>query len=414
MSPSSKDNEPPGSFDFSSLKKQLLGHNDYFDSLVNMIPSQVYNVPNSSANDEYHNINPKYHKGMSKESKETKRALQKAAKISKFENPETTVGSRIRKRQEEEEQRKNAADPAIPTPDDGSLSRIEQLRAKLRAKIAEKQLANRPTALVSGEDDTAGAISKRAARRAEKLKRIAAAKAKKATTTGGKSNVIQQSLSANKKVPDPVIVASEANKVEDDLAGIDFGSMAGFVNTPNYKNNKSLANLGKKKSLDRLLVEVEAKRKRLKELKESEDQIEREKASRIEWSEVLRDAASSKSKQQLNDPTLIKKALKRKAKQKASSAKSWEARTRQTEESVAERQKIRSHNLEKRKIGGTVAANLSKNKVVEEEPEKSSAKRRRMGPHANRAGFEGKKQDYINGGDSNKKQQQVGKSRGNS
>jgi hypothetical protein len=130
----------------------------------------------------------------------------------------------------------------------------------------------------------------------------------------------------------------------------------------------------------------------------------REKASRIEWGDVLREAANTSK--QPSDPKLIKKALKRKEKQKASSSKAWEARTKQTEKSMAERQKIRSHNLEKRKLGGSIAANLSKRKIVEEleDNDVGQTKRRRMGPHANknRAGFEGKKQEYINKGDTNK------------
>jgi hypothetical protein len=414
-------------FDLSSLKNQLFAHNEYFDSLINMIPSLVYNNAPTNTSGEIE-FNSKYHKGMSKESKEAKRARQKAAKISKFENPETTVEakSRIRKREEEALQ-KTAVDGGecnIKNRDEISrlafskvqldcssgVSRIEQLRAKLRSKIAEKQQHQHPPMSTAGDIiavDAAGAISKRAARRAEKLKRIEAAKARKSAGTGGRSNVIHKSggqSDMNEQLTHLVADTETQVKVEDDLEGINFGAMAGFDATPHYMNNKSLANLGKKKSLDRLLQEVEAKRQRLKELKESGDVLEREKASRMEWGDVLREAASIPK--QPNDPQLIKKALKRKTKQKASSSKAWEARTKQTEQSMAERQKVRSHNLEKRKIGGSIAANLSKKKIVEEavDDDKGRTKRRRMGPHSqkNRAGFEGKKQEYINNGDSNK------------
>jgi hypothetical protein len=414
------------SFDFSSLKNQLFAQNEYFDSLVNMIPSLVYNNASTNTSEEIE-LNSKYHKGMSKESKETKRARQKAAKISKFENPETTVEakSRIRKREEEALQ-KTAVDGGgcnnknkdeidrlafseVQLDCSSNVSRIEQLRAKLRAKIAEKQQHQHPMSTTGDflTVDPAGAISKRAARRAEKLKRIEAAKARKSAGIGGRSNVIRKASDQsdmNEPVTQAVADAETQAKVEDDLAGINFGAMAGFDTTPHYMNNKSLANLGKKKSLDRLLQEVEAKRQRLRELKESGDVLEREKASRMEWGDVLREAASTSK--QPNDPKLIKKALKRKIKQKASSSKAWEARTKQAEQSMAERQKIRSHNLEKRKIGGSIAANLSKKKIVEEavDDDKGRTKRQRMGPHShkNRAGFEGKKQEYINNGDSNK------------
>lgn len=415
-----------GSFDLSSLKKHLLAQNEYFDSLVSMIPSLGNST--SAASPEDDELTSKYHKGISKDSKETKRALQKAAKNSKSEEPETTLEakSRIRKREEEaafqkptnvmvsgdgEFNQKDEIDSSNcgeVDVDSSATSRIEQLRAKLRAKIAEKK-QHLPTFGLTDAIDAAGAVSKRAARRAEKLRRIEAAKARKAASAGGKSNVILTSTARTEKnrpmtaVND--VAAEMLTKVENDLEKINFGTMAGLNSTPNYRNNKSLANLGKKKSLDRLLQEAEAKRQRLKELKESDDTTEREKASRIEWGEVLREAANTSK--QPSDPKLIKKALKRKEKQKASSSKAWEARTKQTEKSMAERQKIRSHNLEKRKLGGSIAANLSKRKIVEEEEEDKDVghtKRRRMGPHThkNRAGFEGKKQEYINKGDTKK------------
>jgi hypothetical protein len=410
-----------GSFDLSSLKNHLLAHNEYFDSLVNMIPSLV-NVTSATSPEDVE-FTSKYLKGISKDSKESKRALQKAAKNSKSEDLDTAVEakSRIRKREEEAalqtlevvvggdkfKQKKEVDCPGYEEVDSSATSRIEQLRAKLRAKIAEKK-QHLPTLSLADGADTAGAVSKRAARRAEKLRRVEAAKARKAAATGGKSNVILTSSARSEKNHLVTTVnedaAENSAKPENDLQGINFGTMAGLDNTPNYMNNKSLANLGKKKSLDRLLQEAEAKRQRLKELKESDDKTAREKASRIEWGDVLREAANTSK--QPSDPKLIKKALKRKEKQKASSSKAWEARTKHTEKSMAERQKIRSHNLEKRKLGGSIAANLSKRKIVEEleDHDVGHTKRRRMGPHANknRAGFEGKKQGYINKSDSNK------------
>jgi len=110
-----------------------------------------------------------------------------------------------------------------------------------------------------------------------------------------------------------------------------------------------------------------------------------------------------------NDPKLLKKALKRKAKKKAASAKAWNVRLDQAKDAADKRQQIRSHNLESRKLGGAVGANLSSKRIVEQEGkddeggdgEKKKEKRRRLGPHSsagmNRAGFEGKKSGFING-----------------
>ena len=53
-------------------------------------------------------------------------------------------------------------------------------------------------------------------------------------------------------------------------------------------------------------------------------------------------------------------------------------------------------------MGGAVGANLSSKRIVErdngeEEGGGKKEKRRRLGPHSNRAGFEGKKTGFING-----------------
>ena len=105
-----------------------------------------------------------------------------------------------------------------------------------------------------------------------------------------------------------------------------------------------------------------------------------------------------------NDPKLLKKALKRKAKKKAASAKAWNVRLDQAKDAATKKQSIRTHNLDSRKLGGAVGANLSSKRIVErdsgdgEEGGGKKEKRRRLGPHSNRAGFEGKKSGFINGG----------------
>lgn len=120
-----------------------------------------------------------------------------------------------------------------------------------------------------------------------------------------------------------------------------------------------------------------------------------------------------------NDPKLIKNALKRKAKKKAASAKAWNVRLDQAKDATAKKQQIRSHNIDARKVGGAVGANLSSKRVMEQDGnndgdgagaagggsgKNNKEKRRRLGPHSgqgqNRAGFEGRKSGFINGGGS--------------
>jgi hypothetical protein len=110
----------------------------------------------------------------------------------------------------------------------------------------------------------------------------------------------------------------------------------------------------------------------------------------------------------MNDPAIIKKAIKRKAKKKVASAKAWNSRIEKVQGAVSERQRIRSHNIDQRKLGGVTAANLSSKRIVTDKDSATTnteggdgkdvkgEKRRRLGPHSNRAGFEGKKNGFIN------------------
>lgn len=96
--------------------------------------------------------------------------------------------------------------------------------------------------------------------------------------------------------------------------------------------------------------------------------------------------------------------MKKRAKKKAASAKTWGDRVEQVKEQKDKRQQIRSHNLDARRQGGAVGANLSSKRIKgagDDEDGGDKGKRRRLGPHSdqgrNRAGFEGKKQGFING-----------------
>lgn len=375
--------------------------------------------------------NPKYGKGQHKESKEARRARNKAARASKYD-PALKLTTRQEKRQKESEDAdisdddeessgKMQQDEDMETEEesppssfsassgeasDPSLSKIEQLRAKLRAKLEERR-SQRPGS--NSKSDTM--VSKRAARRAEKQKRIELAKkrASAGTTKTGKTKneritLVTKELGGSK-------INSNANSQVEDLSGIDFGGIAGLKDTDkNYAGaaNKSLKNMGKKKSLERLLEEAEAKKQRLKELKASGDADDKAKAKKMEWGDALKAASGENGKEA--DPNLLKKAIKRKAKKKAKSQEAWKSRMEQTKDKMDERQKIRSHNIGKRALGGAAGANLSKKRIAEDETEakddkEGKKKKARLGPHSGnaRAGFEGKKQDFINKGGNSKK-----------
>lgn len=443
------------------LLAELGANNEFFDNLVDMIPAKLY-VSGNTGDEAY---NPKYRKGQHKESKEARRARNKQAKLAKYDPnlAESTMETKKRKEQEayedsdssdseddasnpihdnhEEEDEEEMEDAKTPSTSPNAnanannetdtdtnssnnnnnipdgLSRIEALRAKLHSKIAEKRARSNRTC--SGFDDinsephnkdgnaNAQAVSKRAARRAQKqrLKQIAIARKKggHSSANQNKGNVTVTHTLASSSSDDPTKnnkqskSTTTASSLKDDLAGINFGSIAGLNSTEYYKDNKSLAGEAKKKkkSLDRLLKEAEDKQKRLQELKSSDNQDDKEKAKRILWGDTLKEATGERIR---DDPKQIKKAMKRKLTKKAKSAQAWKTRIDKTKDSMLERQQVRQHNIGQRKVGGAAGANLSKKRIVTQEEEGEGKKRRRMGPHAekSRAGFEGKKQGFIN------------------
>lgn len=367
------------------LLQELQDENDFFDYLVDMIPAKLY-VAGNSGDD----FNPKYFKGQAKESKESRRAKNKQAKRAKLDPALAETTTQAKKRMDNGKGKINhptKPSPAAPQDPDPSakttnsrtaaegLSRIEALRAKLHAKLAEKR-GNRPT--------DPNVVSKRAARRAEKKKRQEeAAKRKK------KAHTQVDSKDSNKKYKIGGSFVDE-NDPAADLAQMDFGRLAGLNSNSNsnyQKTNKSLANMGKTKNLQKMLADAEAKRQRLEELKQSQNVEDKQKAANIEWGDAIKEAAGDRVK---DDPAKLKKALKRQAAKKTKSAKAWKSRMEQTQNKMKEKQKIRNHNLTKRKQGGAAGANLSKKRIVTEEDKKENGNRRA------RAGFEGRKQEFLN------------------
>lgn len=370
------------------LLSDLQDHNAFFDAMVDMIPQKLYIVEKND--DSY---NPKYQKGQHKENREHRKAQIKAAKRAKFDPSlsETTVQAKKRveeeksggknflplKRQQVEpegngESKNDEEEKVLPM---DNKSRIEALRAKLHAKIAAKS-GQRPT--------DPSVVSKRAARRAEKQKRKEEAMRKKksaSTKVDGRSNSsTNYTMGSDPKSADP----------KQDLAKIDFGRLTGLnPEKPNYKNNKALANVNKGKNLEKILADAEQKRQKLEELKRSENEEDKEKLSKMQWSDALKEASGERVK---DDPAKIKDKLKRKAAKKAKSQKAWKSRMEQTQQKMDERQKVRGHNLEKRKLGGKAGSNLSKKKIVEVDETGKKKESRRL----SRPGFEGKKQGFIN------------------
>jgi DNA excision repair protein ERCC-4 len=498
---------------YPNLLTDLQLHNDYFDSIVNMIPAKLYisggGASGGGGSSSSSSDNVKYRKGQHVESKEAKRAKDKAAKYDP-NRVETTLQTKKRVRMEEMEMDEEGSDDDVeddivmsddddddddddgsevtePTGNIGSSkkishnknkntntvsctetspvsvnldedvssssypSRIEALRAKLRAKVAALTGTTKTVgAMIDGDSSSGGGdggtdnpalTSKRAARRAEKKRRMEAAK-QRAGKTGSTSVVTSADGSNNNKKrrldtttsigkssmtalssSSAITTTITTTTVANDLATIDYQSLAGLrPKLDGALDNKSLVGIGaipssssnkgkKKASLEKLLADAERKQARLRELKSSTNEADKEKARSIVWQDTFKVASvgGGDNLRKMNDPAVIKKAIKRKAKKKVASAKAWNSRIEKVHDAVSERQRIRSHNIDQRKLGGATAANLSSKRIVTDKDstttegggdggkDSKGEKRRRLGPHSNRAGFEGKKNGFING-----------------
>lgn len=424
-------------YDSNKILRDIEANNTFFDNLVDMFPAKLYVAGNTG--DEMYN--PKYKAGQSKESKESRRARKKASYAKKFDPQlaETTRQAKRRLENEDDESDDDDDDdhdvvthdaddsdghdndepeasnstgqsPSLPSADSASdgnkpsyESRIEILRAKLRAKL-EASRANRPA---NGTNDAT--VSKRARRRAEKKRKIEQAKLRNSTgsTQIHKDHKPRLVPTDDDRLGGTKILALDDNPMDTadtaDLSGIDYGGIAGLKDDigHNYADsNKSLKNMGKKKSLQHLLAVAAKNKEKLERLKASQDLEDKEKAKNLEWGNAFKAADGTRSN---SDPALLKKAIKRKAKKKAKSQKSWKTRMEGVRTKMDERQKIRQHNIGQRKLGGAAGANLSSKRIDNADDAKDDSKgnkRPRLGPHsgntAARPGFEGKKQDFIN------------------
>ena len=383
------------------LLRELTEHNDFFDMLVDMIPSKLYIAGNTG--DDF-NPKSKYMQYSNSTSKEARRAKAKAGKRRKLDPAQAETTVEVKARLEKSNKSKTQlpqkvlatptptespaapaeTDTATATPATPNQSRIEALREKLQAKILAKQ---------GGRPSNPDQVSKRAARRTEKLRR--------------KEEAVKRQKSAASKVPASTAtnykISTDTASPSHDLAALDFGRLAGLNSNSkdNYqKANKSLANLSKSKNLEKMLADAETKRQKLEELKKGseEDQL---KAKGMLWNDTFKEADGRRVK---DDPAKLKKALKRKASKKTKSQKAWKTRLDQTAATQNEKQKIRQHNLTARKEGGKAGASLSKKRIVDKEDDK--------GRRLSRAGFEGRKQEFLNGGKSSSGKSSGGKSSG--
>ncbi|XP_060810577.1 surfeit locus protein 6 homolog [Amyelois transitella] len=114
-----------------------------------------------------------------------------------------------------------------------------------------------------------------------------------------------------------------------------------FANDNRKERHKTRENDPRK-----LLDDLQQQQEKIRHLEETESSKAKEIKEKVAWKTVLQKAEGQKVK---DDPTLLKKSIKRMEQQKKQSKKQWENRIKSVEQKKDERQKKRKENIGKKK-----------------------------------------------------------------
>ena len=112
------------------------------------------------------------------------------------------------------------------------------------------------------------------------------------------------------------------------------------------KDNKLTPITAKPKDYKKLLKQLQEKREKIEELKQTEPEKAKEIELKSKWLSVMDKAQGVKPKDDVN---MLKKSIKRIEKKKQRSKKGWDERKREVEEKMSKQQEKRRKNLEKKK-----------------------------------------------------------------
>lgn len=155
----------------------------------------------------------------------------------------------------------------------------------------------------------------------------------KATKSGTSSNDRKPILNKNGQV-----VFSKFDFTGDKAASLH--------NKKKEKDSKVTPATAKPKDYKKLLKQLQEKKEKIEELKQSEPEKAKELETKSKWTAALEKAQGLKTK---DDPSLLKKSIKRIEKKKERSRQNWEERKKQVEEKKAKLQEKRRKNLDKKK-----------------------------------------------------------------
>jgi len=372
-----------------TLLQEIINHNIFFDNLVDQLGLGIQSrqEEDSDEDDDDESIDDdvyemedtsnskKFKKGQNEENRETKRARLKQKNnldsVTTDSAPNTSKDTEGTSKSKEDSNDNNIELKESSTitevavtkegDNDESTSNIalsaQELRDKFQKKLESVKNYNPKKSSNQSADD------KRNKRNEEKKKKKEKEQKKKNIENNKKSNTITTQKDKDKKLNETKKIPTAA----DDLATIDYGKIDGLAPKSYYhEDNKSLAYAeGGKKHLIHKLRDAEKKKEQIQKLQSSTDVTQKDKAKEILWDDTLKVASGEMRNN--NDPIKLKKKIKQKLKKKEQSAKAWKERLERQENAKMERQKIRTHNLQQRKKGGSIGANLSKKRIAKDD-----------------------------------------------
>ena len=340
------------------MAERLRNHNGYLDSLIEMVPAKYYFPPDPDEmvkKLQKHVNKPATQTAADKLQRKMESSERKRAKLDPEQltvpqqqqhNAEQEEQERVRDRlqqrrrsqqegdsdgDEDEDEAPGPVSAALSGYNTGDVSTVSELKARLQQKL-EKLRNGRGGAPKSSEERE----REREEAKAEKKKRKLNGKA--ISGGGGGSGAGAAAAAAP-------AASSSAQPAEPGV-----GTVFNRVAAPKAEPWKAKRKLSDAQLLAHAEEAAGKMRQRKAEGKSEELGIE-------VWQKALEKAGGVKQK---DDPSLLKKAMKRKERQKKKSAKEWKARLSTTAKSQADKQKSRTENLAARGTKGKSKANKRK------------------------------------------------------
>lgn len=319
------------------LMTRLRGHSEYFSTMLNLIPAKYYFVEDDPSTKQ----GGKYlkHKKRSVKQVASKEGSKKKAKKLKFDPASRRTIEDIQREKEEAEQLDRQKYIAAAVHSGASLPPLRlnsevgsgATREDLQTKLQEKIEALRSKRKIGKRPASSGVAQPLKKRRKKSENAKDRKSGRRPGRRDGSTNEGSGGDQTSPKAKKPSVV---------DKSGQVVYSKFDFV-SPSEPVKDSRA----KKDFQKLLVKAEKQQKKLQQLKETDEKKGEELEAKLSWKKALSHAKGERTR---DDPTLLKKTIKRQGARKKKSWKEWKARAAQVEVLKKKKQDLRQKHIQER------------------------------------------------------------------